>query len=129
MQARVVDLSRMLGVSLALTAAATLASVITGWGRPGSVALGGLFMFANVALIRMLVSRLIRPGASRAASLVLLVLKFLLMILLVVGVMLQFPVEPLSFAVGASMLLVAALLEAAVIGEAVNDEDQNGARS
>ncbi|MFQ5477701.1 MAG: hypothetical protein ACE5E4_03705 [Candidatus Binatia bacterium] len=76
-------------------------------------------MLANFHLIRLLVSRLIRGGTSRAWSLVLFTLKLLLGIGLVAGTLYQLPVEPLSFAVGATMLLVAALLDATLLGEPV----------
>ena len=47
-------------------------------------------------------------------------LKFILAVLLVAGAVYQFPVAPLSFAAGASMLLVAVVLEAVFLGEPVS---------
>jgi hypothetical protein len=60
----------------------------------------------------------------------LLTLKFLLSVLLVAAVVYQFPVAPLSFAVGSSMLLVASVLEAAVLGEPLSSPaDLEGSKS
>jgi hypothetical protein len=96
---------------------------LTGVPHAPSVAAGGAVMLANFHLIRMLVSLLMARGSGRwaqASGLVLLTLKLLLGLVLVAGVLYQFPVEPMSFAAGASMLLVACVLEAAWFGEPVD---------
>lgn len=76
-------------------------------------------MLADFALIRLLVSRVIRPGESRATALVLMIFKVMLFVGLLAVVILQLPVEPLSFAAGASMLLAAFVLEAVWLGDPV----------
>ncbi len=108
----------------AFTALATAAlSLLAGVGSPSSVLLGGAFMIVNFSLIRMLVSRLIRPGASKGATMALLAAKFFLLLLLVVAVLAQFPVEPMSFGVGATALVIAAVLEGTLLGEVLPPPD------
>jgi hypothetical protein len=120
MRSRRVSTVRVGRVAAALVVAATLLAAATGVGHPWSVAGGGAFMLADYHLIRLLVSRLIRPGASYAWTVVLLSLKFVLVIALIVGVFYQFPVAPMSFAFGASMLMVAAVLDAVWLGDDID---------
>lgn len=98
------------------------------WGKMHalSVGAGAAVMLANFHLLRLLVSLLIRPGLgpwAHALGLALLTLKLTLAMVLVAGVLYQFPVAPMSFALGASLLLVAALLEATVVGEPLETSD------
>ena len=116
MRTRLVEPARVGRSCAFLVAAAVTASALSGLGSPVSLLAGGAFMLADFHLIRILVSRLIRPGAGRALAFGGLALKFLLVLALVVAVFYQWPVEPLSFAVGASMLLVAAVLDAVWLG-------------
>ena len=116
MIARVADLRRLALVAGLLTLGMAAAAAVAGVGAPVSLLLGGAFMLANLYLIRMLVSRLIRPGAGRGSTVFLLVSKFFLVLLLLAGVLYQFPVDPLSFAAGATTLVVAAVLEAVWLG-------------
>lgn len=116
MRTRLVEPLRVGRVSAVLVAVLAAAIALGGVGDVTSVLAGGAFMLVDFHLIRILVSRLIKPGAGRGLVFVGLGLKFLLVLGLVVAVFRQWPVEPLSFAAGASMLLVAALLDATVLG-------------
>jgi hypothetical protein len=119
MNQRRISLRRISNVTLVLTAAAAVLGGVAG-ADPVGVALGGTFMLGNFHLIRLLVSRLMTAEpeqGARAWAMVLLTLKLLLSVLLVAAVIYQFPVAPLSFAIGASMLLVAAVLEATLLGQ------------
>jgi hypothetical protein len=128
MKLRRVSLPRVAKLILVLTTATTACAVVTGVGDAWSIALGGAFTLANFHLIRMLVSLLIRPELGRRAgprALVLVTLKLLLVVALVAGVVYQLPVAPLSFAIGASTLLVACVLEAGVLGDPVTSGADN----
>lgn len=125
MKLRTVSLNRVVLWTVVLAAAAAALAALCGIGSPRDVGIGAAVMLGNFSLIRMLVSRLITPRASKAATLFLVFAKFGLMLGLVAAVFLQFPVEPLSFATGATQLLVACVLEAALLGrpvEALTDE-------
>ena len=119
MKLRRVETGRVIRTSLLLLALAVVAAALCGLGSPASLALGGGFMAADIHLIRILVSRLIGSGTSRTWIFLLLGLKFFLLIGLVTGIMYQWPVAPLSFAFGASMLPLASLLEATLLGSVV----------
>jgi hypothetical protein len=116
---RTVDIARVGRVTAAVTAVAAATAALTGVGRWPSVALGGAVMIANYHLIRMLVSRLIGADRSTGKAAFALVAKMVLMIALVAGVLYRFPIAPGSFAVGATSLLVAMLLEACLFGTPV----------
>ena len=131
MKSRRVNLGRVAVSSCVLTAIGAVAAGIAG-GHPLSVVLGGAFMVGNFHLIRTLISLLMRSGSGRSARVwagVLLTLKLLLSVLLVAAVIYQFPVASLSFAFGASMLLVAAVLEAALLGEPLGAVDLEPSKS
>lgn len=119
MTLRTVDPTRAAWLTVVLMLVCVGASGLGKWGSPRDIVVGAGFMIGDFLLIRMLVSRLIRPNASRALTLLLLQAKFLMILLLFAGVMLQWHVEPMSFALGASLLLVALLLEATVTGDPV----------
>ena len=126
MRSRKVDLRRLGGLAVALTAAVALGSAASGVGEPWSIAAGGAVMFANYHLIRMLVSQLIRPRLSKAWALIVFVGKLALFFLLVAGAFYRLPIEPMSFAVGATQLLLAALVEAMILGEPIEPLNENG---
>ncbi len=123
MKLRAVSVERIGRVAVALTCGAAVVSVLTGLGDPLGVAVGGAFMLLNYRLIRTLVSRLIAPGVGRFPALGALVLKFGLMGVLVLGLFYRFPVEPMSFAFGASLLSVAAVLDATLLGRPIPPAD------
>ncbi|RMF19966.1 MAG: hypothetical protein D6760_12495 [Deltaproteobacteria bacterium] len=105
--------------ALGLTALAAGLSAAAGWGRWESVVAGGAFMTADFHLIRLLVSRLMAPERSRTAALALLTAKVVLVLLLLAGLFVRLPIEPLSFALGATLLPVAAVLDAVWLGDPV----------
>jgi hypothetical protein len=119
MTARRVDLRRVGNLTLALTAACVLGSSAVGVGRPASVAAGGAVILVNYHLIRILVSQLMRPRLAKAWTSFLFTLKFVLFFGLVAGAFYRLPIEPVSFAVGASQLLLAILVEALILGDPV----------
>lgn len=98
--------------------AAAAASYALRAGDPLSVLLGGAVMGANFALLRIIAayacSAAARPGRPRRAALAVaaFVLKFALFLALLAAVFLRLPVEGLSFAAGATPLLVAFVIEA-----------------
>ena len=128
---RTVDVVRVGRVTAAVTAAAAAAAWASQVGEPVSVLLGGGVMIANYHLIRMLVSRLIGADRSTGKAALAVVAKMVLMITLVAAVLYRFPVAPGSFAVGATSLLVAMLLEACVLGTPVGplEEEAGGGES
>lgn len=116
---RPISLHRISRLTVGLTIAAMLLGLLTHATQPLGVAVGAAVMLANFHLLRFLVSLLIRPGLGVRAhiwALGALVLKLTLAIALVAGVLYQFPVEPLSFAIGSTMLLVATVWEASTAG-------------
>jgi hypothetical protein len=119
MKLRAVSVERIGRVAVVLTCGAVVVSVLTGVGDPQGVAAGGAVMVLNYHLIRTLVSRLITPRGSRLPAIGALVLKFGLMGVLVLGLFYRFPVEPMSFAFGASLLSVAAVLDATLLGRPI----------
>lgn len=97
---------------LALLGGAACAAYATGWLSAPSVLLGGAVMGLNFRLLRAVVARLLSPqrGQSAALAVALLLLKFALFIALFAVLLWHLPLEPLSVAVGATMLLLACLL-------------------
>lgn len=99
-------------------AAVAAASYALRIGDPFSVFLGGAVMGANFALLRIMTSyactAVARPDHRRraAAAAAAFVVKFALFLALLAGVFLRLPVEGLSFAVGATPLLAAFVVEA-----------------
>lgn len=87
-----------------------LAFLIPG-AAPASVAAGGAFMGANVNLMKHLFRRVLRPGGpSLAPAMGLLVLKMCLFLGLMVLLFERIPIDGLSFAAGASVFLIAAVI-------------------
>jgi len=116
---RTIDIARIGRSAALITVVVAAGSALSGLGEPASVLLGGFVMVANYHLIRMLVSRLIGADRSTGKAAIALIAKLAVMILLVAGALYQFPIAPGSFAVGATLLLVAILLEACFFGKPV----------
>ena len=127
MKLRRVSLHRIGLVSVVLVAALSAGAEVTGMADPKSLLLGGGFMLADFHLIRLLVSRLIAPGMRQGWTVLLLMMKFLFVVVLIAGVMYQFPIEPMSFAAGASILLAAIVLDATVLGSVLEVEEASAA--
>lgn len=117
MRSRTVDIRRIGRNTLILTGAfSALAAVLWGPAAAWSAAAGGALATGNLHLIRATVSRLIARTRKTAQGVGLVVLKLALVVALVAGAFLRLPVEPVPFAGGLSMLLVAVLLDACVLG-------------
>lgn len=119
MTLRTVDFTRSAWLTLVLMLACAGSSVLLGWGSARDIVLGAAFMLGDFLLIRTLVSRLLKPGTNRGVTWLLLQAKFLMILLLFAAVMMQWHVNPMSFAVGASLLLAALVLEATLTGDRV----------
>ncbi len=79
-----------------------------------SLVIGGMFMAVNFLLLSFGVAWLLTPMASRGrikAGVGLLVLKIALFIALLIAIFLNFKLDPISFALGFSSLIVAILIE------------------
>ena len=127
MTGRKVDLRRLGVMAAAFTVLVAVASAVTGIGKPWSVVAGGAVMLANYHLIRMLVSQLIRPESSKFGALFAFVGKFAVFFALVAGAFYRLPIEPMSFAVGATQLLAATVVEALCTGdplEPLSEDDE-----
>ncbi len=113
-----VELERIERVHLGLIGAASCAGWATGWMGPGSVALGGGVMAANVWLLKTISRRVLTPGASeRPGVVLLLVLAKFSIFLALLGIMFwRMPLDPMAFAAGASLLMVACLWAAMMSG-------------
>ncbi|HYB98362.1 MAG TPA: hypothetical protein VEC57_04435 [Candidatus Limnocylindrales bacterium] len=122
------DLTRIAVVAAALAAVVSAAGAVTGIGSAAGIALGAAFALANFYLLRLLVSRLITPAASGKVTVFLLVAKFFLLLALLAAVFYQVPVAPLSFAVGASTLVVAIVVEGTLLGAPIAADDSDAAR-
>ena len=123
MQARTVDIHRIGRNTLVLTGVfSALSACVWGSAAGWSAVAGGALATGNLHLIRATVSRLIARTGKTAQGVGLVVLKLGLMVALVAGAFHRFPVEPAPFAAGVSMLLVAVLLDACVLGTPLADQ-------
>jgi len=105
-----VQLEQIERVHLVLIVVTAAASWATGWFGPGSVALGGLVMAANVWLLKRIAGRVLTPASAtqRPGVVLLLVLaKFSIFLGLLALLFWRVPLDPMGFAVGATLLLVA----------------------
>lgn len=127
MKLRTVDTGRTTRTTLTLVVASASALMLWEPRAAASLAAGGAFMLADFHLIRILVSRLMARRGSRGLTFALLTLKFLLIFVLAAGVLYRFPVAPMWFACGASLLLAAIVAEAAWLGDPVAPPGQDTA--
>jgi hypothetical protein len=86
----------------------------TSWLAPWSLGLGAAVMGLNMWILRQLFARVLVAGAVQSAPVViaLMTLQFLLFLGLLIALFWRVPLEPVSFAVGATLLLVACVVEA-----------------
>ncbi len=122
MTGRRVEPARIARSTLVLAAVSAAVAAATGAAAWPSLLLGAAFMLANFHLIRLLVSRLIAAEGSPAVAAGLLTLKVVLVLALLAGLFFRLPIAPMSFAFGASLLLVAAVLDATWLGEPIADD-------
>jgi len=122
MRDRRVDIRRIGRTALILTG---LVAVGLGWlsgpSSAWSALAGGGLAVGNLHLIRATVSRLIAPTRRTAQGVGLVVLKLFVMIALVAGAFSSVPLEPVPFAAGVSMLVVAVLLDACLLGTPISE--------
>ena len=122
MRSRAVDVRRIARNTLVLTGLFSFVMAWTSGPSAGlSAAAGGLLAAGNLHLIRATVSRLIARTRKTAQGVGLVVLKLVLVVAVVAGAFSKLPIEPGPFAAGVSMLLVALLLDACVLGTPVSE--------
>jgi hypothetical protein len=119
MTSRTVDLWRISKTTVGLTVALAFLCLAMGRGDATSALAGGAFSIANLHLIRVLVSRLLAPGADGRRTATLLGTKFLLLLALLAIALKRLPIDAGSFGIGAGMLLVAIVLDAVLLGTPV----------
>jgi hypothetical protein len=112
-----VDLTRISKMHVGLVGASGGVAYATHWAEPFSVLLGGAMMGANFVLLRVIAHFLgaaADPQKQASAGLAIgaFVLKFGLFLGLLAGLFWRLPVEGMSFAFGATLLLVACVVEA-----------------
>lgn len=120
---RVVRIERIEKTMVFLTAALALLCLVSRTGDAISLAVGGAVSFANLRLIRMLVSRLMTPAAAGRGMARLVTIKFLLLLTVLAVALQRLPIDMASFLVGAGLLFAAIVLEAVLLGERAPDED------
>lgn len=108
------SLERIERLHWGLLAAATLAAAAVPGLEPASLAAGGVFMGVNVRLMKRILGMLTGPAgaASPGVAVSLLLLKTSLFIALLALLFWRVPLDGLSFAAGATLFLVAAVLGA-----------------
>ena len=118
-----ITIERVERLHWALLALAVAGSFLVPGASPASVAAGGVFMGANVTLMKHLLRRVLRPaGAQRVGTaMALLALKMGLFLGLLLLLFRRIPIDGLSFAGGATVFLAAA-----VIGTLRSDETIQG---
>ncbi|MBI3786283.1 MAG: hypothetical protein HY270_23080 [Deltaproteobacteria bacterium] len=113
-----VDLNRISRVHLGLLGASGGLAYATHWAEPASVLLGGAVMGTNFWLMRVIAGFLrdaiVDPQRKGSAALAVgaFILKFGLFLGLIAALFWRLPVEGMSFALGATLLLVACVVEA-----------------
>ena len=95
----------------ALLAATVIAALFLPGASAISVAAGGLFMGANVSILKHLLRRLLRPRGPRLGpAMALLLAKMCLFLGLLVLLFRRIPIDGLSFAGGATVFLLASVI-------------------
>ena len=131
MIARQIRIERIEKTTIFLTVALAALSFASGIGDALSIALGGAVSWANLRLIRMLVSRLMTPGLAGKSFSQLVTIKLLLLIALVAVALKRLPIDAVWFLIGGGSLFAAIVLEVLVLGEPVKEpiEAPEGAES
>lgn len=112
-----IDLTRITRTHVGLVGASGGLAYATHLGEPGSVLLGGAVMGANFVLLRWIVGAVCTSDPAKAArrkalGVAAFVLKFGVFLALLAGFFWRLPIEGMSFAFGATLLVVACVIEA-----------------
>jgi len=113
-----VDLTRITVLHLGLVAGSTLLASSLRFGDPISILLGGGVMAANFVLLRVIVWAICSAAKNPERQgrmgwgVIAFVLKFGLFLVLLGGLFVRMPIEGMSFAFGATLLMVACVIEA-----------------
>ena len=112
------DLARIGRLHVGLVGTSGGLAYATQWGGAGSVLLGGAVMGVNVVLLKLITNAIssaaTNPDKPRRAELAVgaFVVKFGLFLVLLAGLFWRLPIDGMSFAFGATLLLVAVVVEA-----------------
>jgi hypothetical protein len=111
MAIRLEDIERL---HLVLLAATACVAYLSGWFAPPSVLLGGAVMGLNFWLLKQMVRRLVGGHSGRRQWVVVLLMvgKFSLFMGLLGLLFWRIPLDPMGFAVGATVLLVSCVVVA-----------------
>lgn len=120
MTARSVSIPRIAKTAGSLTVALALLCWATGAGDATSVLAGGAFSVVNLHLIRVLVSRLLSPDAAGPRMGTVVSTKLLLILAVLAVALKRLPIDAASFLFGGGTLLLAIVLDAVWLGEAVD---------
>ncbi len=109
MNSRLREIERL---HVGMLAVVVVAAWLSGWSAAPSLLLGGAVMGLNFWLMRQLGARLLTPVRAQRPALVMLLMlaKFAVLIGLLALLFWRAPIEPLGFAVGATLLLVACVV-------------------
>jgi len=110
-----VQLEQIEKLHLGLIALVAAAAWLSGWMGAGSVVLGGGVMAANVWLLKQIARRALTPqmAAQRPGVVLLLVLAKFSIFLALLGLLFwRVPLDPMAFAVGATLLMIACVVVA-----------------
>lgn len=119
MKLRTVSHPRITWLTLVLALIGAGLTFVRGCGAPVSLLAGSGFMVLNFHLLRMLVSLLISPDSSKGVVAVVLSLKLILFVMLIAAVFYSMPIEPMSFALGVTLFLVAIVVDSTLLGRPV----------
>lgn len=103
-------------LNLVFLGASALVIVGTGWLHLPSFLLGGGVMQLNFWLLKRIVRALLvppslpQPSRGKTGTTVLLLAKGLLFLLLLAGLFIRYPIQPLSFLCGVSLLMLTCMI-------------------
>ncbi len=112
-----IDLNRITRTHVGLTGASAGLAYATHLGDAGSILLGGAVMGLNFTLLRWMVGAVVvgdpeKMARRKTLGVMAFVLKFALFLALLAGVLWRLPIDGMSFAFGATLLVVACVVEA-----------------
>ena len=113
-------------IHLVLIGVSTAGAWLSGWLGAGSVVLGGAAMAANVWLLKNILRRVMTPETSQNPGVVLLLVlaKFSIFLGLLALLFWRVPLDPMAFAFGATLLMVACVASVFVGDDAVSSASE-----